>query len=141
MEHLAYCRNKQGSRGEAIDLYRRISSLATDRPLPHLYQGNLLWRERDLKEAEKEFKAALQTDSRFARAYERLGYLYLAQGKPHQAYESFEEAIRIDDARTDARLGLARYYRGLKQFDKARAAWSFRQRPDCRSAAHGTPPR
>lgn len=42
MEHLAYCRNKQGSRGEAIDLYRRISSLAPDRPLPHLYQGNLL---------------------------------------------------------------------------------------------------
>ena len=124
MEHLAYCRNKQGSRAEAIDLYRRISSLAPDRPLPHLYQGNLLWREGDLKEAEKEFKAALQTDSRFARAYERLGYLYLAQGKPRQAYESFQEAIRIDDARTEARLGLARYHRGMKQFDDARAEYA-----------------
>ena len=124
MEHLAYCRNKQGSRGEAIDLYRRISSLAPDRPLPHLYQGNLLWREGDLKEAEKEFKAALQTDSRFARAYERLGHLYLTQGKPQQAFESFQEAIRIDDARTDARLGLARYHRGMKQFDDARAEYA-----------------
>ncbi len=124
MEHLAISRNKQGSRGEAIDLYRRISALAPDRPLPHLSLGNLLWRQGNLVEAEKEFKAAIQADSRFARAHERLGYLYLTQGQSQQAYERFQEAARIDDARTDARLGLARYHRGLKQFDDARAEYA-----------------
>ena len=125
MEHLAISSNKQGLRREAIDLYRRISSLAPERPLPHLHLGNLLWLEGNLGEAEKEFKAALQTDSRFARVYERLGYLYLTQGKPQQAYESFQGAIRIDDASTDARLGLARYHRGMKEFDDARAEYAL----------------
>ena len=124
MEHLAYCRNQEGSRGEAIDLYRRISSLAPDRPLPHLYLGNLLWRDGKLGEAEKEFQVALEMDSRFVRAHERLGYLYFEKGEPQKAYESFQKAIGIDEKRTEARLGLARYHRGMKELEEARTEYA-----------------
>ena len=113
MEHLASSRKKLGDRKSAMKLYRRMISLADDRPVPHVYLGNLLWQEGKLDEAEREFRAALGTDARYALAHERLGYLQLSKGAFPEALKSFQRALEIDPERFKVRLGIARTYAGM----------------------------
>jgi Flp pilus assembly protein TadD len=56
-------------------------------------------RESD---AEKLFKRALELKADFASAHVSLGMLYVQMSKPDDAIPQFEEALRIDSARSDA---------------------------------------
>jgi tetratricopeptide (TPR) repeat protein len=81
--------------------------------------GELLIRAKRFNEAEKEFQAILEIDSRNRDARQTLGILYLDQGKNDLAIEQFLRLLQ--DFPADAKTGylLATAYEEQKSFDDA----------------------
>jgi tetratricopeptide (TPR) repeat protein len=73
-------------------------------------------QHRDL-DAEKLFKRALERKPDFVSAYVSLGMLYVQMLKPDEAVPQFQEALKIDSGRADARASLINVLR-----DQAHAA-------------------
>lgn len=70
-------------------------------------------RAQQQREAEAEtlFKRALELKPDFASTHVSLGMLYVQMSKPDEAIPQFQEALRIDSARTDARSSLVNVWR------------------------------
>jgi tetratricopeptide (TPR) repeat protein len=92
--------------GQAPDDFRALNLLGIVRAEQH--------RELD---AEKLFERALELKPDFASAHVGLGMLYVQMSKPDDAIVQFEEALRIDSDREDARNSLVGVWR-----DQAHAA-------------------
>jgi tetratricopeptide (TPR) repeat protein len=60
----------------------------------------------------------------FADIFNMLGVIYHAQGKFQQAQESFEEALKVNPAYTEAALNLAVTYNDLGRYGQAREVYS-----------------
>jgi tetratricopeptide (TPR) repeat protein len=62
-------------------------------------------------DAEKLFKRAIEFKPDFASAHVSLGMLYVQMLKPDESIPQFQEALRLDPARTDARASLVNVWR------------------------------
>ena len=56
------------------------------------------------------FRALLQADSSYVRAYNNLGYAYLAINQPQRAIETYKKAIAIDPKYAQAYSSLGALY-------------------------------
>jgi tetratricopeptide (TPR) repeat protein len=92
--------------GTAPDDFRALNLLGIVRAEQH--------RELD---AEKLFKRALELKPDFASAHISLGMLYVQMSKPDDAISQFQDALRLDSGRADARNSLVSVWR-----DQAHAA-------------------
>lgn len=92
--------------GTAPDDFRALNFLGIVRAEQH--------RELD---AEKLFKRALELKPDFASAHISLGMLYVQMSKPDDAIPQFQDALRLDSGRADARNSLVSVWR-----DQAHAA-------------------
>lgn len=82
------------------------------------YQSGEIRRRRaekdDLQMAESDYRAALQLDDKFARAYQGLGLLYLKRGDRAQARAAFETYLALAPAAKD-RAYVEEYLRDLRE--------------------------
>ena len=104
---LAHLKERQGLWAEAIRLYRQVLNLETTgftASDAHLRISNMLFAQKQVAEAEKEFLQALQCDPTNAEAYYFLGILYEQQGKAELALENFNKAIQLEPAEANAYL-------------------------------------
>jgi len=95
-------------------------SMPTDGAVAHLRQGRQQMRAGRLDVAEKEFRAALLSDSHNAGAHRELAEIYRRRGKLDDAVKELQLSIAELDTAA-ARTTLARVYLDQKKPDLARA--------------------
>ncbi|MCB0345917.1 MAG: glycosyltransferase [Bdellovibrionales bacterium] len=80
-------------------------------------EADVIAREGRFEEALSHYKAALEIDPRFGRAYRSCAVMYLQLGGTDQATVNFEQAIKFDatDARSIAGLGTCLWTLGQQQ--------------------------
>jgi tetratricopeptide (TPR) repeat protein len=86
----------------------------------HVQQGNQLFEQKRLTEAESEYKEAIQIDPDLSDAYYRLGILQAQQEHPSAAMKSFSQAVDLDFQNLDARLRLGMLLVSSTQYADAR---------------------
>lgn len=101
--------------GTAPDDFRALNLLGIIRAEQH--------RDAD---AEELFNRAIKLKPDFASAHVSLGMLYVQMSKPDEAIPQFQEALRLDAARSDARASLIQVLRdeahaGLRENDPEKA--------------------
>jgi Flp pilus assembly protein TadD len=119
---LAHEETREGNTNGAIAQYRK--ALAIDPRLPgvHFELAELLNTSRDpaiKKEAEAEFRAAVEDNPQDAKAICQLGEIATQKGDLKQAQDDFAKAVALQPADAEAKLWLAKTLIELNQPDKA----------------------
>ena len=76
---------------------------------------------KDLKTAEEYFHRAIRQFPLYIDAYYNLGFLYNRQGRFPEAVAMLQKAVDFDPEDTGCRFELAGAYKGMKDYDKAKA--------------------
>jgi superkiller protein 3 len=78
------------------------------------------------KDADSEYRKAIELNPRFASAYIKLGYLYYDHDYDKEAVQVFQNAVLANDSDGEAHMGLGlalqktkQYEEGVKEFKKA----------------------
>jgi tetratricopeptide (TPR) repeat protein len=118
LANLGFCREKQGRREEASELFRR--SLAV-RPngAAHYNLANLLSQQDKLDEAQTHYEAALRLKPEFVEAWYNLGALQQKRGRLKEAAQDYAAALRVKPNHAEAHLSLGALLAGQKKFDEA----------------------
>ena len=85
--------------------------------------GWKLWRNRDLKEAEATFRAALEKDAGFTEAWNGLGWSLFNQGEAEEAKEAFDRCLALNPKHPAALNGLGWIAYGAGDRDTAIERW------------------
>ena len=93
-----------------------------------LDEGREKFLARDYPAAEKLLGEAMPEVKHFADVHNMLGVSFHHQGKFARALESFQEALKINPAYTEACLNLAVTYNDLGMYGEARAIYARAQR-------------
>jgi len=91
----------------------------------HFEEGDALFREGKLKEAEHFFLKAATTKPNDPKIYGRLGLIYLQNKNYNDAIEAFKVSVKLDKYNPARHFNLALAYRGNK--DKQRSIASVRE--------------
>jgi Tfp pilus assembly protein PilF len=94
-------------------------SSQADRLAQHMADGEKYFGAGKYREAEIEFRSALQIDPTVAAGHAQLGKTYLALKDAPHAFAEFQRALEIDDSLRDPRFEIARLY--LASGDGAKA--------------------
>lgn len=86
--------------------------------------GKKHFESKNYIRAEQYFNRILKGGTHYADVHNMLGVIYHIQGKFNNAIQSFEKAIEINPAYTEATLNLAVLYNDLGEFKKAKALYS-----------------
>ena len=84
-------------------------------------QGNRLWSENRIEQAEARFKEAIAEAPEDARAHARLAALYLTQNRPAEAISAYQEAITHDPENPRLFMGLSIAYLHQQAYGMAAA--------------------
>jgi cytochrome c-type biogenesis protein CcmH/NrfG len=112
----------EGNTNAAIAQYRKAIQINPRLPSVHFELGELLNTSADpslKKEAEREFRTALQDNPHNEQALCALAAIAAQQGNIQQALQDYTEAIRLQPSDAAAQLGLAKALIDLDQSDKA----------------------
>jgi tetratricopeptide (TPR) repeat protein len=83
-------------------------------------KGNQFFAQKQLSQAENEYRQAIQTNPDLADAYYRLGLVQIQQEYPTAASHSFARAVELEPKNTDARLHLGDLLVSSTQYADAR---------------------
>ena len=75
----------------------------------HLRMGNRLYNDSLYDKAEVEYRKALEKNPRYPQAQYNLGNSLIMQGKPKEAMQAYEEAVKNEDNKNR----LAQYYHNM----------------------------
>ncbi|MBW2734019.1 MAG: tetratricopeptide repeat protein [Deltaproteobacteria bacterium] len=89
-----------------------------------LLKGREHYENREYPQAEKVLTEVLREHRGFADVYNMLGVIYHDQGRFSDAQESFEQAVTINPAYTEAALNLAVTYNELGKYAAAKEVYS-----------------
>ena len=101
----------------------------------HVDRGNHYFAQKQLSQAENEYREAIQIDRDFAGAYYRLGLLQIAEEHPTAAMQSLAHAVELDPKNIDARLRLGDLLVASTQYGEARQQADAVLQQDGRNAA------
>jgi tetratricopeptide (TPR) repeat protein len=107
----------------ALKQYREAAQLEPHRPGIHYLIGNILWRMRELDEAEAELNAELNANPYHGMANLRLGQIHLAHSREAEAISLLERAVALAPEFLEARRDLGKAYRKLGRAADARREW------------------
>jgi len=95
-------------------------------------QGDRMWGEQKVKEAEDAYKRAVAMSPESSAAYARLAALYASQNRTDEAIENYQEAIIRDpeNPKLFAALGLAYLHQGRYSMAGAMTKEALRLDPD-----------
>jgi len=85
--------------------------------------GWKLWQNRDLKEAEATFRAALENDADFTEAWNGLGWSLSNQGEAEEGKEAFDKCLALNPKHPAALNGLGWIAYGAGDRDTAIERW------------------
>ena len=88
-------RNGPGDRARAIELYQKSISIADTYPETHHNLALAYMRSQQMEMAEREFKRAIEMNSRFHHSHAWLGRLYLTEGRVLEATASLRRALEL----------------------------------------------
>lgn len=113
-----------GSPDEARQAYQRAVELNPDAAGAWLNLGTLLYRDGDLRAAEKHYRRASEIAPAYALAHFNLGNVCEELDRPNDAIQAYEEALRHEAGYADAHYNLALVYE--RQGEPMRAAKHWR---------------
>jgi tetratricopeptide (TPR) repeat protein len=86
-------------------------------------QGNALFEQGRLEEAEESFRSGRRLSRALAGAYNNQGITLASQGQRDRAFEAFREALRINPNHLEARYNLGNALRDAGQLAQAEACY------------------
>jgi len=98
----------------ALENLEKAATLKPDHVRAQLYYGRALAQTGQPERAEKQYLIVLRLDPKLAIAAYDLGQLYLQQKRYQEAQGQFQKASESDPALSQAQLGLALAFEGLK---------------------------
>jgi len=119
---MAHEETRLGKTNEAIAQYRKAIALDPHLPGVHFELAELLHTSQDetvKKESEQEYRAALGENAQDEKSICRLGEIDAQKGNLQKSFEEFSNAVRLQPADADAKLGLAKTLIQMDQVDKA----------------------
>jgi Flp pilus assembly protein TadD len=119
---LAHEETREGNTNGAIAQYRKAVAIDPRLPGVHFELAELLNTSRDpaiKKQAEAEYRAAVEADPQDEKAICKLGEIALQDGDTRQASALFSKAVALEPADADAKLWLAKTLIQMNQPDKA----------------------
>ncbi len=119
---LAHEEVREGNTNGAIAQYRKAIAIDPRLPGVHFELAELLNTSQDpaiKKEAEEEYRAAIEANPRDEKAICRLGEIAMQHGDMKQAYADFSKSVALQPADADAKLWLAKTLIEMNQPDKA----------------------
>lgn len=75
--------------------------------------------QQGLKDADAEYRKAIEVNPRFVESFNHLGYLYLDHDYTKEAVQVFSEGVKINDSDGELHLGLGRALQANKQYEEA----------------------
>jgi tetratricopeptide (TPR) repeat protein len=119
---LAHEEIREGNTNAAVAQFHKAIAIDSHLPGLHFELAELLNTSQDpavMKEAEKEYRAALAINPEDEVALSRLADIAVQRGDVEQAYQKYTQAVAMRPADSDAKLGLARVLIGMNQPNKA----------------------
>jgi len=87
--------------------------------LMHYTLGTVYQKKGQFREAKREYREALQADSRFSKPYDNLGIIYSDEGNLEKAEESFRKSISLNFSNEKAHFNLGSLYARNGQYERA----------------------
>jgi tetratricopeptide (TPR) repeat protein len=107
----AYCNlglawAQKGQLNKAMECYAKSIQLKPDNANTHYNLGNAYFTQNMPEKAIAEYRAVIRAMPDFVRAYDMLAIVLIQAGKIEEATATYEQALKIDPADKNARLGL-----------------------------------
>jgi Tfp pilus assembly protein PilF len=121
---LAHEDTRQGNTTGAIAQYRKAIAIDPHLPGVHFELAELLHISTDetvKKQAEQEYRVALQENAQDEKTILRLADIDAQKGNIEQSLKGYTKAVELQPADADAKLGLAKTLIAMNQSDKALA--------------------
>jgi len=115
---------------EAIDTYHRVLQIEPGHPAAHINLGTLYYNRQDFVSAEKHYRSAIKSDSRYALAYFDLGNVLDETERIQDAIAAYKTAIQLAPTYADAHYNLALAYQRQRQPRLALEHWKAYARLD-----------
>jgi cytochrome c-type biogenesis protein CcmH/NrfG len=119
---LAHEETREGNTNGAIAQYRKAIAIDAHLPGVHFELAELLHTSEDpvvKKEAEQEYRTAIQENPQDERAICRLAEIAETNGDTKQSYDDYSKAVALQPGDANAKLGLAKALIEMDQKDKA----------------------
>ncbi|OOZ13319.1 tetratricopeptide repeat protein, partial [Solemya velum gill symbiont] len=110
--------------------------LASEDASKLIAEGNRLWSENKVEDAEVSFKKAIEADPDSPEAYGRLGALLMVQNRGDDAIAAYQEAITRDseNAKYFAALSIAYLHKGYHAMAKEMVERAIELDPNMKNA-------
>ena len=121
---MAHEETRLGNNNSAIANYRKAVAIDPHLPGVHFELAELLNTSSDenvKKEAEREYRTALEVNPMDEKSESRLGEIDAKKGNTAQAYGEYSKAVELQPSDADAKLGLAKLLIDMNQSAKATA--------------------
>ncbi len=97
---------QKGQLDRAMECYAKSIQLKPDNANTHYNLGNAYFAQNMPEKAIAEYRAAIRAMPDFVRAYDMLAIVLIQTGKIEEATVTYEQALKIDPADKNARVGL-----------------------------------
>ena len=121
---IAHEETRLGNNADAIANYRKAIAIDPHLPGVHFELAELLNASDDAaakKEAEHEYRAALEVNPMDEKSESRLGEIDAQKGDAAKAFQEYSKAVELQPADSDAKLGQAKLLIDMSQTAKATA--------------------
>ncbi|MGA1875111.1 MAG: tetratricopeptide repeat protein [bacterium] len=126
-EGLAAVYAQKGQTDKALELAREVEKKAPERAYVHVIKGDLLYAQDKKKEAEAEYRQAIQKKEvepyQEAVRHNQLGRLYASAGQYEKARELYDQAIDLDPYYIEGTTNKGMTYEKEGKWDKALEAY------------------
>jgi len=111
------------TQAEAIATYLKVIEREPTHAAAHINIGTLYYNRQDYTLAEKHYRAAIASDSRYALAYFDLGNVLDETGRVQDAVQTYKTALQLAPTYADAHYNLALAFEKIKQPRNALPHW------------------
>ncbi len=121
---MAHEETRLGNNAGAISNYRKAIAIDSHLPGVHYELAELLNASDDVsakKEAEQEYRTALEVNPMDEKSESRLGEIDAQRGDTAKAFQEYSKAVELQPSDSDAKLGLAKLLIDMNQNAKATA--------------------
>jgi tetratricopeptide (TPR) repeat protein len=126
-EGLSQVYAQKGEPDRAMTMAREVERKAGDRAYAHVVQGDLLYSQNQTKEAEAEYKKAIEktggSATQRATAFNQLGRMYAVRGDYPKSLGMYDQALSLDPYYVEATSNKGMTYERQGQWDQALASY------------------